>query len=177
MPAQQSLPTAPPRPGTPHSAFPLRGVTCSASSLQTRSRAPRDGRRPAVLTDGDEGHEAPHARARVGAASLFSGCALWSAGHCGYCGCRECVCVQGFARVPDFASSVFAAGMELLGHEVPSAQPPRCFPHLCTRRSPHLHQLSLFSFFFNKIMAGPTGVKWYLVVVSICISPTAVGFL
>lgn len=93
MPAQQSLPTAPPSPGTPHSAFPLRGVTCSASSLQTRSRAPRDDRRPAVLTDGDEGHEAPHARARVGAASLFSGCALWSAGHCGYCGCRECVCV------------------------------------------------------------------------------------
>lgn len=73
------------------------------------------------------------------------------------------VCVQGFARVPDFASSVFAAGMELLGHEVPSAQPPRCFPHLCTRRSPHLHQLSLFSFFFNKIMAGPTGsgILWW----------------
>nr|KAF6410795.1 hypothetical protein HJG63_009232 [Rousettus aegyptiacus] len=100
MPAQQSLPTAPPRPGTPHSAFPLRGVICSASSLQTRSCTPCDGRRPAVLTDGDEGHEAPHARARVGAASLFSGCALWSAGrgwflssgHCGYCGCRECVC-------------------------------------------------------------------------------------
>lgn len=184
MPAQQSLPTAPPRPGTPHSAFPLRGVICSASSLQTRSCTPCDGRRPAVLTDGDEGHEAPHARARVGAASLFSGCALWSAGRGGFyllviadaVGVVS-VCVQGFARVPDFASSVFAAGMELLGHEVPSAQPPRCFPHLCTRRSPHLHQLSLFSFFFNKIMAGPTGVKWYLLVVSICISPTAVGFL
>lgn len=85
MPAQQSLPTAPPSPGTPHSAFPLRGVTCSASSLQTRSRAPCDGRRPAVLTDGDEGHEAPHARARVGAASLFSGSALWSAGRGGFC--------------------------------------------------------------------------------------------
>lgn len=85
MPAQQSLPIAPPRPGTPHSAFPLRGVICSASSLQTRSCTPCDGRRPAVLTDGDEGHEAPHARARVGAASLFSGCALWSAGRGGFC--------------------------------------------------------------------------------------------